>query len=139
MAIIQCVTTSCKSEILSGIHVFNSHTIKVALYTDEADLGPDTTEYTANGEVVGLGYTAGGVELPTGVVEYSNGAAWVNWQDPSWPGADFYASGALFYNASADNRSVLILNFGRPVLFNGDNSTLRLPRPTASTALMRIV
>jgi hypothetical protein len=36
---------------------------KIALYTSDANLNVDTTEYTTNGEVSGPGYTAGGMDL----------------------------------------------------------------------------
>ena len=62
MAITQAITTSYKEEVLQGIHDA-ADTYKMALYTSAATLGATTTAYTATNEVVGIGYTAGGVTL----------------------------------------------------------------------------
>lgn len=137
MAIIQCIPTSCKSELLTGTHDFEFDEIKIALYEEGAELGPDTTEYTTDDEVSGDGYTAGGATLTGQVVVTSNGSAWVDWSDPTWSGASFYAAGAMLYNASKDNRAVLILSFGTQRLFSG-TATITFPESTAATAMMRL-
>lgn len=49
-------------ELLSGTHL-SSNTYKIALYTSSADLGPETTAYSATNEVSGAGYSAGGMAL----------------------------------------------------------------------------
>lgn len=138
MAIIQCIPTSCKSELLQGIHDLEFDEIKIALYGEDADLGNDTTEYTTTGEASGTGYTAGGVVLTGQTVNTSNGSAWVDWDNPSWPGADFYASGAMLYNATRENRAILILSFGTSRLFSSTANTITFPESTASTSLMRL-
>lgn len=138
MAIIQCIPTSCKSELLQGIHDFGSDDIKIALYTSTADLTPSTTEYTTTGETSGTGYTAGGQSLAGAEVQVSNGSAWVYWDNPSWAGASFYASGALIYNASQDDRAIMILNFGTSRLFSSASNTITFPVADADTALMRL-
>lgn len=138
MAIIQCIPVSCKAELLQGIHNFGSDVFKIALYDNTADLGPSTTIYTSVGEVSGTGYVAGGQELTGQDVLSSNGSAWVYWDDPSWAGADFYASGAMIYNSDVGNRAVLILNFGTQRLFSSTSNTIQFPPSTATEALMRI-
>lgn len=138
MAIIQCIPTSCKSELLQGIHDLEFDEIKIALYGEAADLGNDTTQYTTAGEVSGAGYTAGGAVLTGQTVNTSNGSAWVDWDNPSWPGASFYASGAMLYNATRDNKAILILSFGLSRLFSTSSNTIVFPESTASTSLMRL-
>lgn len=138
MAIIQCIPTSCKSELLQGIHDFGSDVIKIALYTTSADLSPSTTAYTTTGETSGTGYTAGGQELAGALIQVSNGSAWVYWDNPSWPGASFYAAGALIYNSSQSDKAVMVLNFGSNRLFSSDYNTITFPLANADTALMRL-
>jgi len=62
MALQQTLTTSFKQEMLQGQQNLASDTLYIALYTGFATLGPTTTIYTTDSEVVGTGYTAGGKE-----------------------------------------------------------------------------
>jgi hypothetical protein len=60
----QC--TVFQKNCLSGLENFAAGTpyvYKIALYTANANLGPDTLTYTSDGEVVGTGYTATGQVL----------------------------------------------------------------------------
>lgn len=63
MAIVQGACTSFKEELLQAIHDFTSDTFKIALYSSSASLGPNTTVYTAVGEISGTGYTSTGKAL----------------------------------------------------------------------------
>jgi hypothetical protein len=138
MAIIQCIPTSCKVELLQGAHDLEFDAIYIALYSNSANLGPDTTVYTTAGEVTGTGYTAGGKLLTGQTLQNSNGSAWIDWDNPSWPGASFYASGAMLYNASAGNKAIMILNFGSSRLFTPTGNTVQFPIGDAYNALMRL-
>jgi hypothetical protein len=71
------LTTSFKYQLLLGQHDLSVDTIKIALYTVDANLGPSTTVYTTTNEVTGTGYTAGGVTATNVVVVSSNGVAFV--------------------------------------------------------------
>lgn len=138
MAIIQCIPTSCKAELLQGIHALDADELRIALYGQDADIGPSTTAYTTTGEVSGTGYTAGGEELENQMIYQSNGSAWVTWDNPSWPSASFYASGAMIYNATKSNAAVMILNFGTSRLFSSASNTVTFPVSGSDTALMRL-
>ena len=66
MAITSALCTSFKKELLERKHDFNvtsGHTFKIALYTSAATLDASTTNYSTTNEVVGTGYTAGGIAL----------------------------------------------------------------------------
>lgn len=117
--ITQCLTASFKKELLQGVHDFDTDTFKIALYTSASDISSSTTAYTSTNEVVGTGYTAGGEVLTNLGVTLSGTTAYTSWEDPSWPGATFTTAGALIYNASKANRSVLVLNFGGSYYTNG--------------------
>lgn len=121
MAITQAIPTSFKAEILQGIHD-GADTYKMALYTSDATLGASTTAYTTTNEVVGIGYTAGGVTLSGFNVTTSGTTAILDFTtDPFWENATITARGALVYNASKSNKAVAIYDFGSDIAStNGD-------------------
>jgi hypothetical protein len=134
MSIVQTQTTSFKAELYQGIHNLLVDTIKIALFTANADLNADTLAYSTTNEVVGTGYTAGGIQL-TGVTVNSSGyTAYVNFNDANF-GAAVTARCALIYNASKANRSVAVLDFGSDKTSTSFKITMPANSPT--TALIR--
>ena len=141
MPIQQGQTLSFRSEIVQGGQNLASNTLKMALYTSYATLNPSTTVYTTTDEVVGTGYTAGGVTI-TGVTistDVATNTVYVSFNNVSWPGASFTARGALIYNSTQSNKSIAVLDFGSDKLFTVANNTVTLPTNTATTALLRFV
>lgn len=139
MAIQQGLTNSFKQEMLQAGQNLVTDTLRMALYTAFSDIGPTTTAYTATNEVSGTGYTAGG-ELVTGAtvsVDTQTGTVYVNFDNVSWPGANFIARGALIYNTSQSNKSVAVLDFGSDKTFSSTSNTVTMPANTATTALIR--
>jgi hypothetical protein len=135
----QGLTYSFKQEMLQAGQNLLTDTLKIALYTAFSDIGPTTTVYTTANEVVGTGYTAGGVVL-TGVTintDTQTGTVYVDFNDASWPGANFIARGALIYNATQSNKSVAVLDFGADKSFTAQTNTVTMPANTATTALIR--
>jgi hypothetical protein len=135
----QGLTISFKKEMLQAGQNLVTDTLKMALYTALADLGPATTVYTTNNEIVGTGYTAGG-ELVTGATistDTQTETVYVDFNDVSWPGANFTARGALIYNVTRSNKSVAVLDFGSDKTFTSTNNTVTMPANTATTALIR--
>lgn len=134
--ILQTQTTSFKAELYQGIHNLPTDTIKLALYTAEADLNEATTAYTTSNEISGTGYTAGG-KVVTGIAVSSSGfTAWVSFDNVVWDPASFTARCALLYNASKANRSIAVIDFGSDK--TGANTfTVTMPGSTATTALIR--
>ena len=139
--LIQCVTNSFRAEMLQGVHDLSTDTLKLALYTGSANLYPTTTAYSATGEVVATGYTAGGIVL-TGVT-ISTGTAstiqpapvYVNFNNAVWTSA-LTARGGLIYNASKADRSIAVLDFGSDKT-STTTFTVQMPANTATTALLR--
>lgn len=136
--IIQTQTTSFKRELYLGVHNLVVDTIKIALYGDTANLGPDTPEYTTVGEVVGSGYTAGGQICQNVTVNSSGRVAYVSFDQVQWSPAAFSCFGALIYNASKANRSIAVIDFG------GENTVtnglvLLLPPNQPNSALIRSI
>jgi hypothetical protein len=105
--IIQTQTTSFKAELLQGIHDLLTDTLRIALYTANANLNDATVAYTTAAEVVGSGYTAGGQILTVagGAINTYGYTAYVNFNNVLWSPASFTARCALIYNASKINPS----------------------------------
>lgn len=136
----QGLTTSFKQEILQGTQSLGTGDLKIALYNAFSDIGPNTTVYTTENEVSGAGYTAGGNMLTglTITADTTNGVVYANFDNVSWPGANFIARGALIYNATQGNRSVAVLDFGSDKQFTTLNNTIVMPVNSATTALIRL-
>ena len=141
MAFQQGQTLSFRSEIVQGQQNLASNTLKMALYDGFATLGPTTTVYTTDNEVTGTGYTAGGVTM-TGVTistDVNTNTVYINFNNVSWPGANFTARGALIYNSTQSNKSVAVLDFGADKIFSSVSNTVTMPVNSATTALLRFV
>jgi len=134
MSIVQTQTTSFKAELYEGIHDLLTDTLRIALYTAEADLNESTTLYTTTAEVVGAGYVAGGVTLAGVTISSSGYTAYVNFDNVAF-GAAVTARCALIYNASKANRSIAVLDFGSDK--TSASFTITMPANGATTALIR--
>ena len=103
--IVQGQTTSFKEELYEAIHNFTTDTFKIALYTANATLNQNTTEYTdadevpetvlINGVSTSTGYTAGGKTLVNPTVNASDGTAYISFDNPLWTSASFTACGCI--------------------------------------------
>jgi len=138
MAITQTWAISFKRQVLLGEHDLDTDVLKIALYTDTAVLGPDTTVYTTVGETSGAGYVAGGIALVNVTVNQGNGIAYVSFDNPSWAGASFTARGALIYNSSKSNKAMFVLDFGLNQTAVSENFVLDLPADNPTFALIKL-
>jgi hypothetical protein len=136
MTIVQTLCSSFKQESWQGVHDLDTDTLKLALYTSLADLGAATTVYTTTQEVVGTGYTAGGIVLTNVQVLLSGTTAYATFDNPTWPGSSFVTRGGLIYNFSKSDKAIAVLDFGADKTA-GPNFTVQLPVATATTALLR--
>ena len=137
MSIQQTLTTSFKQQILQAEQNIATDTLKLALYTGLATLGPNTTVYATTYEVVGTGYTAGG-NILTGVTisTSANGVVYVDFANSVWNPASFTARGGLIYNASKGNKSIAVLDFGADKTCQ-TSFTVQMPENTSTAALLR--
>ena len=124
---------SFKSGLIDGDFDFDTDTIKMALYTNNATLNADTAAYTATGEVSALGYTAGGVTL-TVEKGISNNTAYISFENATVSAA-FTARGALIYKDGGT--AICVLDFGSD---KTSTATFTVTFPTASStdALIRL-
>lgn len=134
------LATSFKKELLEGVHDFTTHTFKLALFTNDATLNASTTAYGVSGEVVGIGYTAGGVDLTALATASTGTTAFVTFEDAVWLGATLTARGGLVYNSSvAGSPAVAVLDFGADKVANGTTFEVQFPAATAADAVVRIL
>lgn len=136
--IVQTQTTSFKAELYEGIHDLLTDTIKIALYTAYADLDAATTAYTTTNEVVGTGYVAGGNTLSGATVQTSGTTVYVSFNNTSWASASFTCRGALIYNASKNDRSVAVLDFGNDKIVTNQTFTVQFPANVVNSAIIRM-
>ena len=150
MANTQALTTSFKTEILSGIHALGTtviragtgaDTLKAALYLASATVNAATTAYSATGEVTGSGYSAGGITA-TNANQPANSGTTAYWT----PSASFtYTSvtlttafdAVLIYNSTQSNKAISVHTFGSQTVTAG-TFVLSMPTSDASTGLLRI-
>lgn len=133
MSFDQTLTTQAKASALAYLA---EGTLKMALYTAEANLNAATLVYTTANEVVGTGYTAGG-EVLTGVtVQQSGTTAYLDFNDVTWDPAAFTARGALIYNTNLGNLAVAVLDFGADKTAT-TTFTVQVPANTATSAIIR--
>ena len=142
--------TSFKLQLLNGIHAFTTtvargsttaDTFKIALYTSSATLDASTTVYSTTNEITntsGSAYTAGGNTLTSATATSSGTTAYVDFADSSWASASFTARGALIYNSTQGNKSVVVLDFGSDKTASAGTFTIVFPTNDASNAIIRI-
>lgn len=140
MAITQGLCNSFKKELLEGLHNFSvaGDTIKIALYTDAANLDSTTTVYTTTGEISGTNYSAGGKSLTNVTPSLSGTTAIADFEDIAWTSATFTARGALIYNSSQANKAVMVLDFGANQSVSAGTFTVTFPTADSNNAIIRI-
>jgi hypothetical protein len=135
--IVQTITTSFLVNMFKGVQDLTTDTVKMALYTADANLDANTTVYASTSEVTSANYTAGGKVCLNVTVQNYNGTVFVSFDNVSWTNVSFTCRGALIYNATQGNKSIAILNFGSDKTA-GPNFTVTLPPNTANDALIRV-
>ncbi len=135
--------TSFKKELLTAQHDFSSHTFKLALYTEDATLNADTTDYSATNEVSGTGYSAGGITLTAVTPTSGGGRAWTDFNDETLSTATITARGGLIYNTTAGGgvgttNAVAVLDFGRNIIKTAQDFVVTFPTADAINAIILI-
>ena len=137
----QCIVNSFRSQMLQGQHNLRTDTLKLALYTGNATLGPMTTAYSSTNEVTGTGYVAGGVVLTGATVStgtettYDPAVVYVNFNNAVFNAA-VTARGALIYNFSNSNKAIAVIDFGSDKT-STTTFTVQMPTNSSTAALLR--
>lgn len=128
-----------KTGLLNGSFNFTSGTFYIALYTNNATLNENTTEYTSVGEASGGNYAAPGQLLvinQTPTMGSSNSTvAYISFADAVWTGA-ITARGALIYKPGA-NGAVCVLDFGADKT-SVNTFTVQFPPVSNTSAIIRL-
>jgi hypothetical protein len=150
MAPTQAICTTFKVELMTALHNFTvstGHAFKIALVTSASTISATTDHYSGgtnniSGEVAnGSGYTTGGTALvnvtptnPSGVTAITDFGP----TDPVWTSSTITARGALIYNTTSANRSVLVLDFVSDKSSSAGDFTVVMPAADATNAIIRI-
>ena len=139
MPIVQSACTVFQQNLLNGNENFTSGTYYIALYNANANLNATTTTYTSVNEVVGTGYTAGGIPLvistpPTINNQYQT--TYVSFNNAIWNPAAFTCRGALVYNY-VTKAACFVLNFGSDKTCNS-SFTVQFPAATPTSAILTV-
>jgi hypothetical protein len=130
---------SLKTGMMNGTFDFTSGAFKIALYTNLATLDATTAAYTASGEVVASGYTAGGQALAIAQVPTTGASgttAYISFANTSWSGA-ITARGALIYKDGGGDPAVCVLDFGADKT-STNTFTIQFPAVSNTSAIIRI-
>jgi hypothetical protein len=140
MTIAQGATNTFKVGLMDGSYDLAAGSFKIALYTGAASIGPETTAYTTDGEVVGTGYTAGGealtiTQVPTIGNQSGVATVYMSFADVTWT-AELTTRGALIYD-STTLASVCVLDFGADKT-STTTFTVQFPAATNTSAIIRL-
>ena len=133
--IIHGIALEAKKALITGVHQPGDD-YRIALYTAAAKIGPTSKAYTTDGEIKGIGYTAGGVTLKghrTGIIGKN---AFITFDDVILKSATFSAAGAMIYNASKGNAALIVLSIGSEKHVYNSTFELKFPKPTETSALI---
>ena len=151
----QAMGTSFMGELMTATHNFGTapvravttaDTFKAALYLASATINASTAAYSPTGEVTGINYTAGGVNVTNAtapIATNSSVTAGVAYWTPS--ASISYTTVTLttafdcvlIYNSSQSNKAVSVHTFGSQTITAG-TFTLTMPPNATTTALLRL-
>jgi len=140
VTIAQGATNTFKVGLMDGNYDLAAGSFKIALYTGAASIGPETTVYTTDGEVVATGYTAGGealsiTQVPTIGSQTGLATVYMSFGNVTWTSA-LTARGALIYDATT-LASVCVLDFGADKT-STTTFTVQFPAATNTSAIIRM-
>ena len=141
MAITSTLTTSFKTELLTGTHNFTNssgNSFKLALYTSSATLGATTTAFTTTGQASGTNYSSGGSALTNVTPSATGTTAVTDFNDLTFSTATITARGCMIYNDTNGDKSVATIDFGGDKTSTAGDFTVVFPAKAASTAIIRI-
>lgn len=127
MTIITALCESYKRELLMGVHAITDD-YRMALYVDGARLSSATTAYSDGNEAVGEGYEAGGIPIPNMRVDNNGAEYYIDFDPVVYARLTVAVDGCLIYNASKENRSVAVFNFGETLTARNGKIEVESPR-----------
>src|SRR5512141_799947 len=133
---------SFKLELMTGVHVFGTDEMRVALYDNTITPAVGDTVYNTTGELADAtgGYSRGAKVLTTEATfpKLVSNAAVMDWQDVSWTSATFTAYGAKIFNQGKSQKLVCELDFGGAKQVSSGTFTIVFPTADQTTGIVRI-
>lgn len=123
MAIETCLTTAGRLAFLQG-RIKPTDVFKVALYTETAELGKGTKEYTKTGEVVADGYNPKQLATPTFSSNDREEAIMDFPGDIVWQNVTISATGCLIYDETLNGLAIAVGAFSSSISSTNDKFTL---------------
>jgi len=119
----------CIAYKLECLRLLAGKPVKLALYTNRANLGALTEAYSPENEVSGEGYEAGGQLLSGLTISSKNETAWARWSDAVWPLSKITARWGLLYRSDTGSavRVVDLSLDGGDVISNNGEFRVALP------------
>lgn len=130
-------------QCIKGLHDVALDTLNFAMFTTDANIDVQTVDLFASltDELVGSGYSAGGVAMVQTLIYTPGGAdrPVIDFDDIVFSGATWgqtpgtAAAGAVIYNTSGGaqlDKVMWVLNFGVAIIVNGGDLTITFPDPT---------
>jgi len=144
MAIVTAFANTFKKELFEGRHLIRSagnggNVFYMALYEPTATLGASDTVYKTLGEVVGVGYTAGGASLVALDPQVAGSAGIASFNNVVWSASTISAGGCMIYNSDYSNAACSTHSFSGTVSSNNGDFTVVMPNFTETEALWRLV
>lgn len=160
MAITTAMPTSCKEELLRGVHNFGDasaspiggNTFKLALirgshggtygaantnYSDLASTSPNDEATDSSGSSP-LGYKPGGGNLTNAGATTSGTTGFLDFADLTFTAVTLTADGCMIYNSSAANEAVYVGDFGGTKTASGGDFVCQFPTADSSNAIIRL-
>jgi hypothetical protein len=130
-------------DLFNADHDFSATTtqvFKLALYTDLATIDENTTAYSTTNEVAdGGGYLAGGKIVTISTNPTSTGlVAFLDIDDVEWLTSNITARGALLYNSTKSDKSVMVMDFLVNKTTSGGNFVVNIPTGNSVSAILRL-
>lgn len=136
--IVTAICEQAKLDMMNGVHQPGDD-YRLALFTEQADLGPKTTKYSTKNEVSGPGYIKGGFHLVNRRAILIDGVACLAFNDVKVERCSFEASGAMVYNASRNGAALATFEFDAIKRPSNGLFELEFPLPTPNSAFVVIV
>ena len=152
MAISSVLTNTFKTELLKGLHSFDTagatpagSAFKIALYSNSTTIDTTTTAYggPSNELAATGGYSSGGNALTNTGIGTTTVTSFTDFSDTSWTSASFTARGCLIYNSSTisgltTDAAVCSIDFGGDKPVSSGTFTIQFPTNDSSSAIIRI-
>lgn len=140
MTIETCLANNAKLAMLEGYGLGTSTPgWKMALYTEDATLGPTTAAYTATEEIGDTGdYEAGGFDLTSNDPALDGNVAIADFEDVTLTNVTADIGGAMIYRSADSNKAFIIFAFPSVAVVVAGDFVVEFPPAAAYAAVLSL-